>query len=108
MFLNLFDFQKSMKNSDDIEKKIKIIIESFKTKTKIEYDDKNTYLCILKKEDAMLDSETTVYIHQKCQCGKIGNILKKYSKAGNIINEITNQIKSLKNFEKVTTRRACY
>ena len=49
-----------MKNSDDIEKKIKIIIESFKTKTKIEYDDKNTYLCILKKEDAMLDSETTV------------------------------------------------
>lgn len=104
----MFDLQESIKNLAGIDNKRNMMIKKFKTKTKIEYDDKNTYLCILKKEDAMLDSETTVQMHQKCQCGKIGNILKKYSKAGNIINEITNQIKSLKNFEKVTTRRACY
>lgn len=70
----MFDLQESIKNLAGIDNKRNMMIKKFKTKTKIEYDDKNRVVSTSKKQDALLDFylhyKTIVYMHQKFQCGE--------------------------------------
>ena len=40
VFENMFDFKKSIKKLADIDDEIEMVVESYKPKTKIDYDNK--------------------------------------------------------------------
>lgn len=80
----------------DIDDKMNKIVENYKPKTKIENENKNSFIIFLPKLNTLhliffLHCNTTFDLHKKHQHDEIASILKKYSIYGRSIDEINHK-----------------
>ena len=92
VFENLFDSRKSIKNLADIDDKINLIVKNYEPKRKANMKDLKRIVNILNK---------SISITTKHQHDKIDSKLNKNSEDHSSIDEIIDQIETLRNTKKL-------
>ena len=92
VFENLFDSRKSVKNLADIDDKINLIVKNYEPKRKANMKDLKRIVNILNK---------SISITTKHQHDKIDSKLNKNSEDHSSIDEIIDQIETLRNTKKL-------
>ena len=92
VFENLFDSRKSIKNLADIDDKINLIVKNYEPKRKANMKDLKRIVNILNK---------SISITTKHQHDKIDSKLNKNSEDHSSIDEIIDQIETLRNMKKL-------
>ena len=92
VFENLFDSKKSIKNLADIDDKINLIVKNYEPKRKANMKDLKRIVNILNK---------SISITTKHQHDKIDSKLNKNSEDHSSIDEIIDQIETLRNTKKL-------
>ena len=95
---NLFNFEKSISNLINLDDRINMILEKYKTKTKIEYDNKNRVIIInilneirMFMLDFYVHHDTISKLIKKYRPQRFNKVLSKKSQYSRSVGEIENQ-----------------